>query len=234
MPESKGFLVVFAEPGSSIPDAEYQDWYDNEHIPLRVAVPVFHSWDRFICADGQKPTYLAYYDLESYESTLVAPYTTLAETRSEREKGILSKMEVLDRRTYEVYEGNLPKPSELYDPKKTAPYTLLVGVSLPSEAVEELDKWYEEEHIPMLAKVKGWVRTRRFVLKDSAKIGSQATAGEPPKFLAVHEWTTSPEEREATEEYKAASNTEWRAKLAKQMTAFEKRQFKSLRRFDRK
>ncbi|EIM92242.1 uncharacterized protein STEHIDRAFT_143659 [Stereum hirsutum FP-91666 SS1] len=235
MSTPKGFLLVFAEPGPAVPEAEYHDWYDNEHIPLRVNIPAFSSWARFSADDGQKPSWAAYYDLESYESTLVPPYSTLAETRSEREKDIFSKMEVLDRRTYEVYnppEGKATPPSALYDPKKTAPYALIVGISVKPEAEEEFNRWYDEEHIPLLAKVPGWIRSRRFVLKEAAKAGTKATGGQPPKYLAVHEWASG-KEREGTEEYKIATSTPWRTRLQSSITDRERRDVKFLKRWDR-
>ena len=42
--------------------------------------------------------------------------------------------EVVERRTYEVYEGNdtLPKPSALFDPAKAAPFTNFVSIDIKS------------------------------------------------------------------------------------------------------
>ena len=31
-----GFLAVFSEPGANVSMEEYQDWYNNEHIPIRL------------------------------------------------------------------------------------------------------------------------------------------------------------------------------------------------------
>lgn len=229
MARSKDFLLVFAEPNPSISDSDFNDWY-NESVTLHLADPTFHSWARFKAVDGQKPAYAAYYDLSSHNAALVALKSTLAKIG---DAGVSERFEALDWRTYEVYTGSTPllEPSELYDPKVTAPYTLFAGVSVREEDEEELNRWFDEEHIPMLSKMPGWVRSRKFVLKDAGKTGGQE--GRPPKYLAVHEWTTGPEEREASEEYKAAVSTEWMARVAKTMTAMERRQFGLLRRWDR-
>ena len=71
------------DSGPDVTDVEFHDWYDNEHVPLRVEIPAFLNWTRWKEADGQKPAWAASYDLTSYEDTQKPPYTTLSETRSE-------------------------------------------------------------------------------------------------------------------------------------------------------
>ncbi|THH14690.1 hypothetical protein EUX98_g9578, partial [Antrodiella citrinella] len=147
------YLLVFAEPGVGVSDELFNDWYDNEHIPLRVATPTFSSWLRLDAIDGQKPSYAAAYDISSYEDTLVAPYTTLAETRSEREQGIFANSELFDRRIYDLYDKTpVPPPSSLYDTSRAPLITVFRGLDVREGAEEELTKWYLEEHIPMLSK----------------------------------------------------------------------------------
>lgn len=227
------FLLVFSEPGENIPEEEYHDWYDNEHIPLRVNTPTFLNWIRWKAVDGEKPTYGASYDLESYEATKKPPYTTLAETRSDREKEILKGIELLDRRHYELYEGPTTAPSALYDPATPAPYAVFVSVGVKPEFEEEFNKWYDEEHIPMLAKVPGWIRSRRFVLKDWGQMGvlGQKEQKEPPKFLAVHEWTSL--DGQQSKEFKDAMSTPWREKVAKGVLSRERRVVAFLKKWER-
>ncbi|KZT74993.1 hypothetical protein DAEQUDRAFT_720199 [Daedalea quercina L-15889] len=217
------FLLVFSEPGSDVPEEEYNDWYDNEHIPLRVNTPTFLNWTRWKAVDGETPTYGASYDLESYEATKKAPYTTLAETRSDREKSILKRIQLLDRRHYELIETPLYPPSALYDETKPAPYVVFVSLEVKPELEDDLNKWYHEEHIPMLAKVPGWIRSRRFVLKDAGQMGveGQKEQKRPPKYLAVHEWA-SMDVFEAAE-CKAAVATPWTEKIFAGVVAKERR-----------
>ncbi|KAI1789691.1 hypothetical protein LXA43DRAFT_1152009 [Ganoderma leucocontextum] len=56
-------LLVFSEPGPNLMDAEFGDWYDNEHVPLRMAIPTFHRTTRWAGVDDKYPQYLATYDL---------------------------------------------------------------------------------------------------------------------------------------------------------------------------
>jgi len=216
------FLLVFSEPGPNVPEDEYNDWYDNEHIPLRVNTPAFLNWTRWKAVDGEKPTYGASYDLESYEATKKAPYTTLAETRSDREKGILANIQLLDRRHYELIETPSHPPSALYDETNPAPYVVFVSLDVKPEAEDDFNKWYHEEHIPLLAKAPGWVRSRRFILKDCGQMGVEAQKDQkPPKYMTVHEWASM--DSFVSPEYKAALATPWTEKVFANVVARERR-----------
>ena len=63
MPPPLGLLSVPGEVGPNIPEDEFNDWYDNEHVPLRVPIPSFQSWSRWVAVDDKKPSYLAFYDV---------------------------------------------------------------------------------------------------------------------------------------------------------------------------
>ncbi|GJE88378.1 hypothetical protein PsYK624_044610 [Phanerochaete sordida] len=185
-----GLLLVFSDPGAGVSEEAFTDWYDNEHVPLRLEIPAFQSWVRWKAADGAKPTWAASYDLESYEATLEPPYTTLAETRSEREKRVIQDLGVLERRTYELMDAPVPPPAARWDPKKPSRYITFVSTEVKEGGDEVLNRWYDEEHIDMLSKVEGWLRSRRFVLKDWTRTGVEGKADliPVPKYLTVHEW----------------------------------------------
>ena len=186
-----GYFLVFSDPGDKVTEAEYTDWYDNEHVPLRLDIPAFVSWTRWKAADGKRPGWTAAYDLTSLAGLVTPPYTKLAETRSEREQRLFKELAVLEGSAYELQDpAKLPPPSALYDAKKPARFTMFARVDVTPEGEEAFNKWYDEEHIPTLAKLPGWVRSRRFVLKQWGRVGIESqTNQEPvPKYLAVHEW----------------------------------------------
>jgi len=62
MTAAKGLLLVTMEP-AAVAEAEFNDWYDTEHIPERAAIPGFNTALRFVCLEGW-PRYLALYDLD--------------------------------------------------------------------------------------------------------------------------------------------------------------------------
>ena len=219
------FLLVFPEPGTGVTEEEFTDWYDNEHVPLRVDIPAFQNWTRWKAADGQKPTWAASYDLSSYEETLEPPYSRLAETRSEREKRILRNLDVLERRTYELMDAPFPPPSPKFDPKKPAPFVTVVSTGVKPEGEELLTRWYEEEHIPMFSKYPGWLRSRRFVLKDWSRMGVEGQTNQtpPPKYLTFHEWESLDSMRNP--EFRKEWETPLKAEVDKYVTKKDPRAF---------
>src|SRR6266851_5688886 len=62
---AKGLLAVWTDIAPEI-EAEFNAWYDTEHIPERLSVPGFLSGLRFVAVDGQ-PKYLALYELSDAE-----------------------------------------------------------------------------------------------------------------------------------------------------------------------
>ena len=63
----KGLLLVTMEPPAALED-EFNDWYDNEHIPALSKVPGTISARRFKDMSGTR-RYLALYHLEAPEVT---------------------------------------------------------------------------------------------------------------------------------------------------------------------
>ena len=231
MSNVSAFLLVLSDPGENVTETEFHDWYDNEHVPLRVEVPAFKTWRRVKAVDSKSPPWAAFYDLTCYEDTQKAPYTTLAETRSEREKDVLSRLKLLDRRMYELVQDAPVDPS--FDDKKPSPFVHFVFTDVKLENEEDYCKWYKEEHIPLLAKVPGWLRTRRFVLKEWNKLGTSVPDGgtPPPKYLSVMELEHL--EGFQSEELKHATSTPWREKIVKELVRFEKHNYAHYKIWDR-
>ena len=65
MPEEKrhGLLLVMIDIEPEF-EEEFNRWYNEEHLPERLACPGFLSGRRFVSVEGA-PKYLALYDLES-------------------------------------------------------------------------------------------------------------------------------------------------------------------------
>ncbi len=71
-----GLLLVTMEPPPAM-EEEFNDWYDHEHIPERIALPGILSATRWVCLQGW-PRYLALYDLASAEVMRSPEYTAVA------------------------------------------------------------------------------------------------------------------------------------------------------------
>ncbi|MBZ5739527.1 hypothetical protein [Nocardioides mangrovi] len=124
------------------------------------ALPPRPGEARWQALDGRPPTWLTTYDVPD-----------VAAARDHARAVARATLEV---RTYE----QLDEHTRAGRPDAERPPLLLtVSVEVPPELEDELHRWYVERHIPLLHRVDGWWRTRRYRLVD----------GPGPRWLAVHE-----------------------------------------------
>ncbi|GAA5955155.1 hypothetical protein JCM8115_001867 [Rhodotorula mucilaginosa] len=206
-----GYLWVFSEPGKSATLEEFQDWYDNEHVPLRMQhIPEFETGARYQAADGFSPGWSAAYDIRSVALFSDPKYTRLRANRSKREGELVARLEVLDRRTAEKLGETSPPP-----PANEAPaFVLTLAGDERPDGQKDLERFKD---------VKGWRRSHYHHVYDSLIIGygRQPESNVAPKYAVIHEFDTedyleSPVFKEATEGtkevrrwklYKATPNT---------------------------
>ncbi|HEX8008610.1 MAG TPA: hypothetical protein VF482_19530 [Trebonia sp.] len=200
-----GLLFVYSDPGP-VPEAEFNDWYDNEHGPARLTVPGISAGYRFRALDDLAPPWLAYYEVKP--GVMHSPeYKALWASASDREKSIMSRLATLDRRVYEPISEDGPAPAG------PPPVVLAVSLSVPAGMEDDLAAWYTEEHIPMLLAVPGWRRIRRFRL----------TSGTGPDYLSLHE--VAGMEVFERDDYRAAVTTPWRNRIVDAAIDRERRVF---------
>ncbi|RAY12648.1 hypothetical protein DPM19_23935 [Actinomadura craniellae] len=68
----KGLMVVQSGPIEPAREDEYNDWYDNTHLPQVLAVPGFVAARRYRARSGADPAlpgYLAIYEIEADDLT---------------------------------------------------------------------------------------------------------------------------------------------------------------------
>lgn len=170
------FLAVLSESGSLVPLDEFHDWYDNEHIPQRMNhLPSFLAGARFSAADGEKPSWLALYDVDDTSTFQHESYTRLRTNRSQREADLIKKLEVLDRRCCELVwdSGVSVKTSSL---GVENPTRVILTHGFESASVDEGIKQVEE-FVERLRGEEGWVRTRLFKCIDILKVGVSVPPG---------------------------------------------------------
>jgi len=204
-----GLFYVYTEPGS-VDEAEFHDWYDHEHGPARLTVPGFRSAVRYQALDGEKPSWLALYELDRPEVIDSPGYRALGGRASDRDKAVGAGLATLDRRVYEQISEDGPRPAD------HAPMILAVAMSVPASAEQDLTAWYEQEHIPMLLQVPGWRRIRRFRLVR----GLDAPG---PGLMSLSE-LAGPEVLEEPG-YRAAISTPWRDRMVALAQRRERRVF---------
>ncbi|EON96728.1 putative alpha beta hydrolase protein [Phaeoacremonium minimum UCRPA7] len=196
------------KPGLSLD--QFHEWYNNEHGPTRVRIPqIFSNGLRFRATDAIEPTFLAVYDVTSMSHLETPTYLTLRANRSSREAETIGEVDV-NRYFYDL-QSTRESPDwvpieQLTD--EEAEGIVLVAVEMTLTAVEGAEQgyisWLEEEHIPMLSKVPGWLRARRF---RTSSLDKDA----PLKYLVLYEYAKA--NGLGGPEYKAATSTPWREQV---------------------
>lgn len=100
----KGFLLVLMQPPPAF-EEEFNAWYDNEHIPERLAVPGFETGLRFVSVSGH-PRYLAMYDLARLEVLASPAYAKVAfDQSSPWTKRVTGRVKVWRSAGHQIHPG---------------------------------------------------------------------------------------------------------------------------------
>ncbi|BGP52775.1 hypothetical protein JCM8202_003854 [Rhodotorula sphaerocarpa] len=191
--DAPGYLWVFSEPGQTATLDEFQDWYDNEHVPLRMKhIPEFETGARYEAVDGLKPGWSAAYDIRSCALFSDPKYTRLRANRSQREGDLVARLETLDRRTAEKLAETSPPPEAAGAPK----FVLTIADGRKFESPETA--------LAQFKNVEGWRRSHCHHVYDSLLIGhgQEPQSNVAPGFAVIHEFDTeayvdSPEYQQA-------------------------------------
>jgi hypothetical protein len=152
-------------------EGEFESWYDEEHIPLRMAIAGFESAVRYRALEGT-PSHLAVYHLE-LEALETDAYRRVKSEPGERTATMLQSVVGFTRYTCTLTSDTGPSDEQ--------PGCLFVtAFAVPPTDERELESWYEEEHVPLLMQVDGWLRVRRY----RTQLGGE---GPPWTHLALHE-----------------------------------------------
>ncbi|MCJ1377381.1 hypothetical protein MMC17_000476 [Xylographa soralifera] len=209
MAATPGLLYVTMAPHASLPSAQFDDWWNNEHAPLRLRLPFFTNGFRYRASDLEGsgkglPEWLAIYDVTDSAELVKEPYTTLRTDRvkTQREKDTMKQITV-GRLIYDlVTSQQAPSftPLEAITPESTQNVLVVLRLSVHPDKRKELESWYTNEHIPLLSKITGWRRTRLFQT-------SAVESANEIEYLAVHEY--SPANGLGGPEWKASVSTPW-------------------------
>ncbi|KAK3935150.1 Alpha/Beta hydrolase protein [Diplogelasinospora grovesii] len=186
-----GMLYVTMQPEPGLSLDQFHEWYNNEHGPTRLRLPqIFLNGLRYRATDGLQPEFLAAYDVTHMSHLETPTYTDLRANRSQREAETIGQVDVKryffdEISAHSASPTNRPARIEHYTDDE-AEGTVLVSVELSlksdtPEAEEAAEKWYTEEHIPMLRKIPGWLRTR--ILRTSSLEESSEK-----KIVALHDY----------------------------------------------
>jgi len=130
----QGLLAAFMNPPAD-DEGGFNSWYDEEHVPLRLAVPGFLCASRYTATENEGPRYLALYELDSVDVLKTSQYQRLAQERSDRETDMLRRIPMMDRRVASLV---LDGPAWTKD----APYQLIVCMTPPQGGEDDFVDWY--------------------------------------------------------------------------------------------
>lgn len=186
-----GLLMAAANPPEHA-EGEINAWWDAEHIPERLSLPGFLGARRWVASEAPYK-YLTLYDLASPDAVRTEEYREVAgDNATEWTKRVLASVPDFSRT---VYEQIWPGQARALD---DAGALLLVAIDPDPAQEEDLNRWYEEEHLGLLLKVPGWRQARRFRLVE----------GDAPKYLAIYD-LASLDALKRGPELDAARNTPW-------------------------
>lgn len=189
------------------PDAEWEDdfndWYNQEHVPARMAVPGFTAACRYVAVSDAVRYAVAYY-MESIDVMETPQYKQLKTAPGERTDRILAAVTGFTR--YPAVEtARFVNPNVSPDPTE-APYLHAVLFSVPDEWEAEFDAWYNQEHCPLLMTNPHWWQIRRYRIRS----------GTPDRWTHLSLHHLGDLSAMESEERKRARSTDWRNRLAQE------------------
>lgn len=189
---AKGLLAVWTDIASGI-EAEFNTWYDTEHIPERLSVPGFLSGLRYVAVEGE-PKYLALYDLADENVLKSDAYLKLLKPGTPWTRRVSANFHNMSRGVYRQIFSHGTRPAA------PAPFVLTVRMDIPQQHESEFNEWYNSDHLPALVGVPGVYCARRYV----------AVEGEP-KYLALYELRDA--EVRKSDAWKKAADSDWTLRM---------------------
>ena len=169
---SAGLLFSQMEPPDG-GETEFHEWYNEEHIPARMAIPGFSSAVRYEVVEGE-PRFLACYFLEDMGALRSDAYVRLKAEPGPRTARMLGTVLGFTRYLCDQI-SDTGEPAE--EPQALA----VVAFEVPEADEGQFEHWYQDEHVGLLMRVPGWLRVRRYRVRTDSFDGARWT------HLALHE-----------------------------------------------
>lgn len=191
-----GLLLTLTEPRPEL-EAEFNAWYDTEHITERLSISGFLSARRWVA--DLKPgegKYLATYELVTPGVLQTTEYLERLNNPTPWSKRSLDSSVVFRRWACEqITPGDSP-------PHMMAHAQFIAIGDAPREHEEEFNRWYDEEHLLLLSQVPGVLRARRFFDPNGK-----------PRYVALYD--LADESVPQHPGWQTATRTEWARKIGK-------------------
>ncbi|HJN86174.1 MAG: hypothetical protein QF714_00955 [Dehalococcoidia bacterium] len=204
--KGRGLLMVYADVRAEDED-EFNRWYNEEHIPERLAIPGVLDAARYVAVQGG-PKYLAYYELDEAEAYFSDAWQYRLNNPTEWTKRMSPSVVGINavRNVYRlIYPDDV---SEETAQAGMAPALVVGRMSVTDEVEALFNQEYNTERIPLCSRVPGYIRGRRF----------EAVMGEP-KYITLHEvGSAEVRESQAWHVWRNAAPPQWSETVRPQMT----------------
>lgn len=169
-----GLLMVYCD----VPvehEAEFNRWYNDEHIPERLAIPGVLNAARYEAVAGG-PKYLACYELATPDAWYSADWQqwlTNPTPWSQRMSPSVIATSYIRNLYRRIHPADVPADTAQAD---MAPVLLVGRMAVPPALDAKFNAAYNNERLPLCLSIPGYIRARRFA----------AVMGEPT-YMTVHE-----------------------------------------------
>jgi hypothetical protein len=155
-----GLLMVWADVPAA-QEAEFNRWYNEEHLAERLAVPGFLSGARYEAVKGG-PKHLAVYELESPAVMESPAYKTVQAnpTPWTERSGPQAIATTFIRNIYTMIHPRALPPTGAA--AGMAPALQIGRMDVPAAVDAEWNQWYNTIYVPNYEKVPGVIRGRRY------------------------------------------------------------------------
>jgi len=181
-----GLLMVWCDVPAD-KEAEFNRWYNEEHLAERMAVPGFLSAARYEAVKGS-PKHLAYYELESPAVLESAAYKKVSDNPTEwtKRSGPSAIATTFIRNVYTMIHPQAV--TEKIAQSGMAPSLQIGRMDVPPEIDADFNSWYNTIYVPNYEKVPGVIRGRRYRAVSGTPTYLTLYEFEHPKVSESEEW----------------------------------------------
>jgi len=171
-----GLLMVWTDIAAEY-EAEFNRWYEEEHLPLLLDVPGFLSAGRYAAVKGG-PKHLAMYELEDHNVLKSAAYLDTVKYRPSPERSRTGTSRIGRNFLRNAYRQIFPVHTDPVEQNVAmAPFLQMGRIDVSAAIEEEFNAWYNTAYIPGYLTVPGCLGARRFTVIEGQ-----------PKYLTVYDF----------------------------------------------
>ena len=185
--KGSGLLMVWCDVPAD-KEAEFNRWYNEEHLAERLAIPGFLAAARYEAVKGG-PKHLAYYELESADVLQTPAYKKVSAnpTPWTQRSGPNAIATTFIRNVYSMIHPKAVTPAIAGAPM--APALQIGRMGVPANVDTEWNEWYSGTYVPNYEKVPGVIRGRRYRAVEGTPTYLTLYEFEHPKVSETAEWS---------------------------------------------